>query len=762
MIRIKQATALFCLCCTFGFLKAQQAERKLVIVTFDGYRWKDVFRGADSALFFPSLHGSKDSSLLAETFWAPTPAERRQKLMPFFWKVIAKQGQVYGDRDVRSLDNVTNPYWFSYPGYNEIFTGYADTAINSNDYPANPNVTLQEYLNRQPAFNGKIAAFASWVAFERILNKERSGIPVNAGYTAFTGPGLTAAQAALSQEQFLLPKPFGIHERPDAITYQLAREYLRQEHPRVLQISFIETDAFGHQDKYDSYLQSARNDDAMLEDLWDYLQSDPYYRDQTTLYIATDHGRGDHANWTHHNSKTPGSDQIWCAIMGPYTAPLGEVRNVQVWQKQYARTMAALLGVDFPGTASHPAGPPIETAIRTNPGSASGTRGAQQTSNDGAKERQYLVGALVRIADPVLENLSKGELHHRMPIEAADMSKRSYSTHLEAFGRLLAGMAPWLELGPDASPEGQLRKKYIDLAVASIKNAVDPASPDFMNFCQGRQPLVDAAFFAQALLRAPVQLWGRLDTTTKKRTLDALRSSRVITPSYTNWLMFSATIEAALLRYGGECDKMRLDYAIRQFMSWYKGDGAYGDGPEFHWDYYNSFVIQPMLLETLQVLQQADPKNKDNQFYDDVFKRSQRYAAVQERMVSPEATYPPIGRSLAYRFGVFHLLAKMALLHALPKELAPQQVRAALYAVIHKSLEAPGTFDSQGWLRIGLYGHQPGIGESYISTGSLYLCSEAFLPLGLPPGDPFWQGPDQHWTSWKIWHGEDIHTDHAL
>lgn len=741
--------------------KPAMNERKLVIVTFDGYRWKDVFRGADSSLLFPKLTGSKDSARLVEAFWSPDRIERRRKLMPFFWQTIAAHGQVYGDRDIGSLDNVTNPYWFSYPGYNEIFTGYADTAINSNDYPANPNVTLQEFLNQQPAFHGKVAAFTSWVAFERILNKDRSGIPVNAGYTAFTGPNLDAAQTALSQEQFLLPKPFGEHERPDIITYQLAKEYLKQEHPRVLQISFIETDAFGHQDKYDSYLQSAHNNDAMLEDLWNQLQSDPYYKDQTTLFIATDHGRGDNADWTHHNNKTPGSDQIWCAVMGPYTPALGEVQHVQVWQNQYARSMAALLDVNFSGSAAHPAGPPIAAVNKsTEPNTI--THSKNQPNNDAAKERQYLVGALIRIADPVLQSLSRGELHRNMPVEAANVQNRIYSTHLEAFGRLLSGMAPWLELGPDASPEGQLRKRYIDLAVASIKKAVDPASPDFMNFCRGRQPLVDAAFFAQALLRAPTQLWGRLDTVTKKQTLDALRSSRVITPSYTNWLMFSATIEATLLRYGGDCDKMRLDYALRQFMSWYKGDGAYGDGPEFHWDYYNSFVIQPMLLETLQVLQKADPKNSDNKYWDDVFKRSQRYAVVQERMISPEATYPPIGRSLAYRFGAFHLLAKMALLQALPKQLPPAQVRTALYAVIHKSLEAPGTFDDKGWLQIGLYGHQPAIGETYISTGSLYLCSEGFLPLGLPSSDPFWQGPDQPWTSRKIWNGDNIPTDHAL
>jgi hypothetical protein len=396
------------------------------------------------------------------------------------------------------------------------------------------------------------------------------------------------------------------------------------------------------------------------------------------------------------------------------------------------------------------------------PGTALFAQQFNPSDKDGPNERQYLVSTLTRIADPVLEALSRGELHKKMPVEAADPKARSYSTHLEAFGRLLAGMAPWLELGPDDSPEGQLRKKYIALATACIKNAVNPASPDFMNFDKGRQPLVDVAFFAQALLRAPTQLWDRLDTTTKTQTLNALRSSRAITPSYTNWLMFSATIEAALLRFGGDCDKMRVDYAIRQFMGWYKGDGAYGDGPDFHWDYYNSFVIQPMLLETLQVLAKADPKNANNKVYADVLKRSQRYAVVEERMISPEATYPPIGRSLAYRFGVFHLLSKIALMQSLPEQLKPQQVRAALYAVIKRQISAPGTFDKEGWLRIGLYGHQPGIGETYISTGSLYLCSEAFLVLGLPAGDPLWQGKDLPWTAMKVWNGEDLPVDHAL
>ncbi|TZF81015.1 DUF2264 domain-containing protein [Pedobacter sp. BS3] len=380
-------------------------------------------------------------------------------------------------------------------------------------------------------------------------------------------------------------------------------------------------------------------------------------------------------------------------------------------------------------------------------------------SNDGKAEREYLVNKLTLIADPVLNALSKNELKKKMPVEAASPKDRQYSTHLEAFGRLLAGMAPWLELGPDDTPEGKIRKKYIDLALAGIHNATDPKAPDFMNFNQGRQPVVDAAFFAQALLRAPHQLWDRLDKQTQKNVIDALKSSRVITPSYSNWLLFSATIEAALLRFDGSGDRMRMDYAIRQHLLWYKGDGAYGDGPNFHWDYYNSFVIQPMFVEVLQTLKDY---GKDSKYYDQTLARAQRYAAVQERLISPEATYPPIGRSLAYRFGAFQLLSKIALMKKLPKEILPQQVRFALYSVIKRQIEAPGTFNKDGWLQIGIYGHQPGIGEGYISTGSLYLCSEAFLILGLPSTDELWTAPDADWTSRKVWKGEAVPIDHAI
>lgn len=386
---------------------------------------------------------------------------------------------------------------------------------------------------------------------------------------------------------------------------------------------------------------------------------------------------------------------------------------------------------------------------------------AQSASNNdaGQKERTYLVKSLTRIAEPVLTALSKNQLKLQMPVEASTNDRRNY-TYLEAFGRLLAGMAPWLEIGPDQTPEGMLREKYIELARTCLHNATDPNGPDFMNFNKGGQPVVDAAFLAQALLRAPHQLWDPLDAATKANIIAALKSSRVITPGYSNWLLFSATIEAALLKFDNYGDRMRMDYAIKQHQLWYKGDGLYGDGPNFHWDYYNSFVIQPMLLEVLQTLEDADKNQKIT--YETALKHARRYAAIQERLISPEGTYPPIGRSLAYRFGAFQLLSKIALIKALPDNIKPQQVRAALYTMIKRQLEAPGTFDDKGWLQIGLYGHQPNIGEGYISTGSLYLCSEAFLILGLPSSDELWQKADEDWTAKKVWKGLDPGTDHAI
>lgn len=391
-----------------------------------------------------------------------------------------------------------------------------------------------------------------------------------------------------------------------------------------------------------------------------------------------------------------------------------------------------------------------------------GTRAVAQ-SHDGTTERKFMVQSLVKIADPVLTALSQNKLKKEMPVEQTGHGREQF-THLEAFGRLLAGMAPWLELGPDDTKEGRLREKYIRLARISLHNATDPAGPDFMNFNHGKQPLVDAAFLAQALLRAPHQLWDPLDTVTKSNIIAALKSTRVISPFESNWLLFSAIIEAALQKFTGSCQMAPVTKAVDSHLKWYKGDGVYGDGRHFHWDYYNSYVIHPMLLEVLKTFRDAG--TVDTTFYRKTYslelRRAQRYAYILESLISPEGTYPPLGRSLAYRFGAFQLLSQIALMQKLPRQLSPGQVRAALYAVIKRQLNAKGTFDAHGWLQIGMVGHQPAIAEGYISTGSLYLCSEAFLVLGLPPDNAFWTVPDEDWTAKQVWEGKNISIEHAI
>ena len=375
-------------------------------------------------------------------------------------------------------------------------------------------------------------------------------------------------------------------------------------------------------------------------------------------------------------------------------------------------------------------------------------------------DREYWVAVAGRLAEPVLVNLAAGTLRARMPVEEIEGAGRRTVTHLEAFGRLLAGIAPWLELPAEATGEGRVRARYLDLARRALAAAVDPSSPDAMNFTQDRQPLVDAAFLAQALLRAPRALREGLDAPTRARLVQALSSTRVIPPGFNNWLLFSATVEAALAVLGAPWDRVRVDYALRQHAEWYKGDGVYGDGPTFHWDYYNSFVIHPMLRDVLAAV--GDASEAWKAMREPETRRARRYAAVQERLISPEGTFPALGRSIAYRFGAFHLLAQTALLRELPEELTPGQVRAALTAVIRRSMEAPGTFDEAGWLRVGFCGHQPGVGERYISTGSLYLCAVGLLPLGLPGGDAFWTDPPRPWTAQRAWSGEAFPIDHAL
>ena len=385
-----------------------------------------------------------------------------------------------------------------------------------------------------------------------------------------------------------------------------------------------------------------------------------------------------------------------------------------------------------------------------------------QTALSENPDRAVWLSALRRVADPLLKNMSRGELKKNMPVESnnRDKASRLAVTHLEALGRLIVGLAPWLELGPDDTPEGRLRAAYIDLSVESIRRGVDPRSPDYLNFSEGRQPLVDAAFLAHGLLRARTQLWDRLDATTRARLIRELKSSRVIEPRDNNWLFFSAMIEAALKEFTGEWEYDRVRYALDRHESWYKGDGWYGDGPAFHLDYYNSFVIQPMLMQILDVACRYGMADADRCATARI--RYIRYAEQQERLISPEGSYPVLGRSLAYRFGAFQALSDVAYRHLLPDAVDPAQVRCALTAVIRRQIDAPGTFDENGWLRVGLCGHQPAIGESYISTGSLYLCTAGLVALGLPADDPFWSAPAASWTAKKAWSGIDLPCDKAI
>lgn len=376
--------------------------------------------------------------------------------------------------------------------------------------------------------------------------------------------------------------------------------------------------------------------------------------------------------------------------------------------------------------------------------------------------RRYWVDSLTKIAYPVLDALARGRLREEMPVESiTDIENRKTCTYLEALGRTLCGLSPWLELEGLEGEEQETQARFRILARQAIANGVDPASPDYLNFASGGQRLVDAAFLAHALLRAPRALWEELSGTTKERLITELRRTRDQKPFASNWLLFSAMIEAFFCAAGVEdWDSMRIDYALRQHDQWYKGDGLYGDGASFHFDYYNSFVIQPMLVD---ILDAVGGRFQDWQnMRDRILRRASRYAAIEERLIAPDGTYPIVGRSIAYRYGAFQHLAQMALEHRLPEGLSPAAVRCALNAVIRKVQSAPDMFDAQGFLTVGVCGRQPGAGEGYISTGSLYLCTTVFLPLGLAPDDPFWIAPDTDWTSKAVWSGQDFLPDHAI
>ena len=370
-----------------------------------------------------------------------------------------------------------------------------------------------------------------------------------------------------------------------------------------------------------------------------------------------------------------------------------------------------------------------------------------------------------RVSSPVLLALSRRELRRTMPVEAVagHGAERAIGTHLEAFARLLMGLAPWLELGPtpgESQRETGLRSRYRAMAREAVASAVDPASPDYMHFGDSAQTVVDASFLALALLRAPRQLIDTLSAETRQRVIGAMFAERKILTGLNNWVLFSAMDEALLFRLGADWDRMRVAYALNELHSWYVGDGLYGDGPAFHADNYNSYVMHSYLLMLLEAV--GDQAAAWKSMHPEVLRHATRYADIQERLVGPDGSFPVLGRSICYRAGAFHLLADAALRGMLPEHLSPTQVRCALTAVQQRTLDAPGTFDAKGWLTIGLAGHQPSLGETYISTGSLYLCSAAWLPLGLPHTHPFWSSPDMAWTQKRVWSGQDAPADHAI
>ncbi|MDL2234468.1 DUF2264 domain-containing protein, partial [Ruminococcaceae bacterium OttesenSCG-928-L11] len=334
-----------------------------------------------------------------------------------------------------------------------------------------------------------------------------------------------------------------------------------------------------------------------------------------------------------------------------------------------------------------------------------------------------------------------------------------------AFGRTVTGIAPWLGATGLSAGEEARRAKMARLVRQGLANAVTPGSADKMNFLDDdttvSQPIVDAAFLAHGLLRAFDELWGKSDADVRAHTVTAMKSIRRKKPFYSNWLLFSAMVEAFLYQAGEDFDEMRVDFALKEFCHhWYLGDGIYGDGKDFRYDYYNSYVIHPMLVQILDTVGHLHPDWAAHK--EAVLARASRYAAIQEKLIASDGTFPATGRSICYRMGAFHNLADIALRRQLPEGLSPAAVRCGLTAVLHRCTDAPANYDAAGFLRPGLCGYQPSLREEYINTGSLYLCCAAFLPLGLAPADPFWASPDEDWSGKRIWAGVDYPADHAL
>ena len=391
---------------------------------------------------------------------------------------------------------------------------------------------------------------------------------------------------------------------------------------------------------------------------------------------------------------------------------------------------------------------------------------ARKKKETNATAREYWSQLAYRMAAPVLQNMAKGELKKNMQVELSPTwdGRNKDVTYMECFGRLMAGMAPWLSLPDDDTNEGAQRRQLRLWARDAYRQAVDPESADYLLWRKEGQTLVDAAYIAESFVRGYDSLWVPLDEVTKARYIDEFTRLRRVDPPYTNWLLFASTIESFLAKVGAPFDAYRVSMAVRKVEEWYVGDGWYSDGQgSFAFDYYSSYVFHAMYLETLQNMIDARRKGwgiNYPKFHATALKRAQKYGIILERFISPEGTLPVFGRSIPYRLAALQPLAMLAWKEWLPKELSPAQVRCAITATMHRMFDGHANFNEGGFLVIGYCGSQPGVADWYTNNGSLYITSTVFLPLGLPASHPFWTAPDEPWTQKKAWSGQPFDKDH--
>ena len=376
-------------------------------------------------------------------------------------------------------------------------------------------------------------------------------------------------------------------------------------------------------------------------------------------------------------------------------------------------------------------------------------------------DRQVWADLCYKISQPVLENMSKGNFQKDFPLELSPTwdGRDTKVAYLETFARLMAGISPWLALPDDGTPEGKQRKQLHEWAIQAYKNAVDPNSPDKITWLTNTsQPLCDASYLVESFMRAPEATWGQLDEVTKKRYIEGLKSLRTIRPAYNNWLLFRAMVEVFFMSIGEDVDEYALSVGLQKMSEWYLSDGWYSDGPEFAMDYYNSYVMHPMMVEVVEMCKKhkfGTPISLDL-----AVKRMNRFNTILERFISPEGAYPAVGRSVIYRMGAFQTLAMSAWKYGLPKDLTNGSVRSALTCVMKRMFAVDGNFDDKGYLRLGFAGHQPNLANYYSNNGSLYMTSLVFMPLGLPADHPFWTAPAEPWTSQKAWSGQEFPEDY--